>query len=213
VVIGVAFFLTLLPQLIYWKMMSGNYLFFSYGESERFFFDQPKFADVLFSYRKGWLLYTPIMIFALAGFFYSNKKFPKFTAPMLLYLVVTIYLTSCWWCWWYGGGFGMRPMVQSYALLVFPLCAFLNHVFSGPLVDGVIRTLKKYLVMACALFCLFLNLMQNYQYITGVLHYDAMTKISYWTIFGKPEIGGNDSRIYWSSLKDPGYDNARKGLR
>ena len=46
-----------IPQIIYWKMITGSFLYFSYGE-ERFFFTNPKIFEVLFSYRKGLFVYT-----------------------------------------------------------------------------------------------------------------------------------------------------------
>ena len=67
-------FIVWVPQLIYWKTLSGHWLYNSYGETERFFFNDPKIIEVLFSYRKGWLLYTPVMAFALVGVFLLRKN-------------------------------------------------------------------------------------------------------------------------------------------
>jgi len=53
-------FLVWLPQLLYWKMQTGSFFYFSYGD-EQFFFNNPQIINGLFSYRKGWLLYAPVM--------------------------------------------------------------------------------------------------------------------------------------------------------
>jgi hypothetical protein len=40
-------------------------------------------------------------------------------------------VTASWWCWWYGGGLGMRPYVEYLVLFVLPI-AFLwqyAHLF------------------------------------------------------------------------------------
>jgi len=54
-------------QIIYWKSVTGDLLYYSYGD-EGFFFLHPHILDGLLSYRKGWLIYTPVMLFALFGF-------------------------------------------------------------------------------------------------------------------------------------------------
>ena len=70
------FFLVWVPQFLYWKEITGSYFYFSYQERAMFFFNDPEVINVLFSYRKGWLLYTPIMIFSLIGipFLYKQNK-------------------------------------------------------------------------------------------------------------------------------------------
>ena len=55
------------PQMIYWKEMTGRWLYFSYGSDERFFFGDPAIIKGLFSYRKGLFIYTPLLLFAFAG--------------------------------------------------------------------------------------------------------------------------------------------------
>lgn len=54
-------------QLAYWKYVSGHWFVYSYGD-QGFSFLHPHFVDVFFSYRKGWLVYTPLMALALVGF-------------------------------------------------------------------------------------------------------------------------------------------------
>ncbi len=55
-------FLVLVPQMIYWKVQTGHFLFNSYMDQGKFYFFKPHVIDGLFSYRKGWLIYTPVMI-------------------------------------------------------------------------------------------------------------------------------------------------------
>src|SRR5690349_18012744 len=69
------FMIPWIPQMIYWKYYTGTFLFYTYGE-EGFYFFNPQLFNVLLSYRKGWLVYTPIMVFALIGFFFMKKKCP-----------------------------------------------------------------------------------------------------------------------------------------
>lgn len=66
---GVTAFLVLVPQMIYWKTQTGHFLFNSYMDQGKFYFFKPHVIDGLFSYRKGWLIYTPVMILGFFGFF------------------------------------------------------------------------------------------------------------------------------------------------
>ena len=71
--IAIAFcvFLVWIPQFIYWKTVTGHYICYSYTD-EGFFFNHPRIMEGLFSWRKGWLLYTPMMAFALLGIFFKK---------------------------------------------------------------------------------------------------------------------------------------------
>ena len=64
---GVAVLLIWVPQMVYWNTVTGHLLYYSYGDSERFFFGDPKVLKGLLGFRKGWLIYTPVMLFALTG--------------------------------------------------------------------------------------------------------------------------------------------------
>ncbi len=58
-----------LPQVVYWRTYTGRFLFYSYvNPGEGFDFLHPYLAAVLFSFRKGWYVYTPLMAVATAGF-------------------------------------------------------------------------------------------------------------------------------------------------
>ncbi len=54
----ILFFAIIFIQFIYWKIVSGSWVVYSYS-GERFCFGQPKILDGLFSFRKGWFIYTP----------------------------------------------------------------------------------------------------------------------------------------------------------
>lgn len=45
-VIAIAAFAVWVPQLIYWKEMTGQWLYYSYGSNERFFFGDPAIIKV-----------------------------------------------------------------------------------------------------------------------------------------------------------------------
>jgi hypothetical protein len=191
-------FCVFVPQMFYWHLISGHWIFYSYTD-EHFFFNHPR-IEGLFSYRKGWLLYTPIMSFALVGFYFLRKKIPQLFSPLLIFFLLNCYLIISWWCWWYGGGFGNRAFIQSYALLAFPMACFFEYVMSK-------RNLL-YVFSMLIFFCIALNILQTVQYKHGMIHYDSMTKNSYKAIFFKIETPDGLSSLFCH----PDYMNAKLGI-
>ncbi|HMR44699.1 MAG TPA: glycosyltransferase family 39 protein, partial [Saprospiraceae bacterium] len=111
-------------QLIYWKWVSGDWLVYSY-QDQGFNWKGPHFNAVWFSYRKGWFVYTPMMIFAIAGmFFLFQKKYRSLFWPVLALFFVHMWIVAAWNIWWDGGGFGQRAMIDIYPALALPIAAF-----------------------------------------------------------------------------------------
>lgn len=195
-------FLIWLPQCLFWKETTGHYMFFSY-EGEQFFWTDPQIKNILFSYRKGWLLYSPMLLFAFAGFFFMKRQHFKNKYSIITILLLVIYIYSCWWDWAFGGGFGGRSFVAYISILSFPMAVLVNEIFSA--------TFNKYMlglktaVFAVMIYFVFLNIGQTYQILNGLIHHAGMTKTAYWTTFGRFAIGGKDSQRYWSSIEEPNY--------
>jgi hypothetical protein len=168
------FLIPIIPQFIYWKYATGQWIYYSYG-SERFFWLRPMILDVLISYRKGWFIYTPFMLLIIPGFIFLKSKAREMFLPIVVLFPLFLYVTSCWWAWSYGGSFGMRPLIDIYPLLIFCIAAFL-------------QLNKWYIwipVFCFAVFCGALNLFQSWQYHLSLLHWDQMNKKTYWSIWRK----------------------------
>ena len=194
------FILVWIPQFIYWKYVTGSYFFWSYGEGAGFFFNNPQILNVLFSFRKGWLLYTPVMVFALAGFWFLYKKVPGIFYGAILTFIFFLYIISSWWSWWYGESFSQRSFVDIYCILVFPLASTLNFAFRQ----------KKYLSFIIApvlALLIFMNLFQTWQINNGLLHPISMSKESYRIHFLKTKF----NKQFYNSLIFPDYAGAREG--
>ncbi len=112
-------------QLAYWKFVAGEWIVYSY-EDQGFNWSQPHLSDVLFSYKAGWLMYSPVMFLAVIGLFAFRRQQPALSPALTAFCLLFLYITSAWNMWWYGGSLGMRAMVQSYAVWVFPLAAMIN---------------------------------------------------------------------------------------
>jgi len=201
-------FIAALPQLIYWKVYAGHWLFFSYhGADKTFSFLHPHVLDVLFSYQKGWFTYTPVMFLSILGFYQLYKNYTQLFWCIAVFTIGNIYLVSSWDIWWYGGSFSMRALIQSYALLMFPLSAFLS--------DMLRRKYLKYITVAILLFCAWLNLFMTYQgngsFKYGILEGEGMTYAYYWRIFGKTDITLKDKKLLDTNEEMP--ERAEAGLK
>lgn len=198
-IIGLMIILVWSPQLIYWKYVTGSWFYFSYGD-ERFYFNKPHLIEGLFGYRKGWLLYTPVMAVSLAGMYLLRDKLKGFLLPILVFTALNIFVILSWWCWWYGGSFGHRAFIDSYPLYSIPLAAALTYIST--------KSWIKRIPMISAMFFLFgLNIFQNIQYHTGAIHWDDMTKEAYWDSFGR--VFPSKNFFYLTEPID--YDRAKAG--
>jgi hypothetical protein len=195
-------FLTLLvwvPQCIYWKIVTGHFISYSYTD-EGFYFLHPHFIGGLFSFRKGWLLYTPIMGFAIIGIYYLKNQLKKLQVSISIFLLLNMYIIFSWWCWWYGGSYGQRSFIDSYALMALPLASFVKIISEK-------KVFVKATFVSIGVFFIWLNVFQTYQMEFASLHWDAMTKELYFKQFGTLEkIEGFDNY-----LDHPDYELAKNG--
>lgn len=189
-----------LPQLIYWKWVSGNFFINSYV-GEQFYFNNPHIIDGLFSFRKGWLIYTPIMGFSLIGFYYLRKNNKPFFTALLLFTILYLYIVFSWWCWWYGGSFGQRALIDIYPLLALPFAAFISHIQSS-------KKIIKQVIYSLIVLMILLNIFQTMQAKWNTIHFDSMTKEAYFDAFLR--LTKNPEREKF--LKHPDYEKAKQGI-
>ena len=79
--------------MIYWKIYAGTFIYDSYqNPGEGLDLMSPHTFSFLFSYQKGWLLYTPLMIFAFMGLIWVRKKKREMLFPLVLFLLVNIWV-------------------------------------------------------------------------------------------------------------------------
>jgi hypothetical protein len=195
-----AFLVVWIPQFIYNLHFTGQLLFYSYTD-EKFFFANPQIIDGLFSYRKGWLLYTPMMVIPLIGIFVSIFRKEKYSLAILIFTLVNIYVILSWWCWWYGGSFGQRSFVDSYGLMALPLALVLAEA-------ARLKTVFYKAIVGLVFLIIVFNNFQTQKYLYGSIHFADMTKAAYWHSFWhvRPQPG------YWDLLETPDYDLAKKGI-
>ncbi len=80
------FILPWIPQFLYWHAVTGQFLFYSYGpHGGNFFWGQPHILETLFSFKKGWFIYAPMMGFAMVGLVMLRKRITELFLPLVVF--------------------------------------------------------------------------------------------------------------------------------
>jgi len=171
----------ILPQLIYWKIASGSFV---YNVGSKWVFLNP-FFRVLFGWESGWFIYTPITILFILGFFFIKKN--PFKKSVIVFCLLNIWIVISWFDWKYGATYSTRALVQSYPVLIFPFTAIIERI-----------NLKKwrYVFYLLGLYLIYVNLFQLQQYSDTILHYRDMNRQYY----GKIYLNRNPSPLDMSLL-------------
>ena len=181
-------------QLIYWHHVSGSFFYDPY-EGEGFNFLNPKIHKGWLAYRNGWLVYTPIMVFALTGLFMMRGKAKGVLLPILAFVIPHAYLHYSYYAWTYFPGLGQRPMVETYALLSFGLASFVAFALAR----------QKWKWVPVAMLILFggLNIFQTWQSNEGIIWSERANRPFYWATFGKTASSLESFRSYDTNAKQP----------
>jgi len=163
-------------QLAYWKYTAGSWIHFSYeNPAEGLDWLQPHTIDFLFSFRKGWFVYTPIAFFIVAGFILMKNRISQAWLPSLLVFVLSIYLMSTWTTWFYAGGsYSSRTMVNIYPVLFLPLTLAIK---------ASLESRAKWIIGLIMISLVTLNLFQFWQWRNRIIDKTRMTAAYYQRIF------------------------------
>lgn len=193
-----ATFLMGLPQLVYYYYYTGQFFLSTYNDPQSGFdFMHPRFIWVLFSYRKGWFLYAPLMALSIIGLFYARRKSPELFYVLLFHTLTNLYLIASFTSLI---SYGWRAFIQSYALLAIPFAAMVLFLMKQKLL------LRLALIPILAFF-IWLSAIQGYQTIMEILHSTRMTKEYYWQVFGKQRIVLEDLKL----LRPDAYEDDING--
>lgn len=191
----ILFILTLLIsvfflQALYWKSITGNFLYYSYTNAgEGLDFLNPHIGKFLFSFRKGWFIYTPLILFSFVGIHQMIKQKNGMFIAILTFVLFDLYIASSWTTWWYAGGsFSSRSMQPAYAILIIPLAFFIQNWVNY-------SRLKKYIIGGLLLAFVALNIFQTWQFENGIISRQRMTMAYYFQTFGKTQVGSEDEKL------------------
>lgn len=190
ILFGVIVFCIGALQLIYWKIYTGSFFYYSYGGNagEGFGFLSPYIFEVLFSFRKGWLIYTPVMIFAFIGLYFLYKKNIAIFPAIFIYVIINLYVVSSWSCWWYAQSFSQRSLIVSYPVMAILLGYFISWLNER-------KPLFKTIMYFAFILFLGLNIFQTRQFYYGVIDGDRMTRAYYFATFGKMQATEKDKEL------------------
>ena len=125
---------------------------------------------------KGWMTYTPFVIPVLGlGLLLLFKSDKKRALIALTFYVISIYIFSSWWCWYYGAGMSQRVMIDHYILLAFLFATILKYVWDK-------NGLRIGFLTVCFLLA-GLNVVQAYQIKSGIISFGSSTSEQYWDNF------------------------------
>lgn len=175
--------------MLYCKITTNHWYFYTYRR-EHFEFGNWQIMNALFSFRKGWFVYTPLALLGFIGCFFvwRTKELRFYLLPLVLYFLTTLYVVFCWWQWYYGGSFGCRVLVQSLSLFALPIAAVVEAILSS---KKVFRNLFTVVII----FFVLLNIFQTAQYAKGIIHWQKMNREYYWKVFGKWNVSEEDKNL------------------
>jgi hypothetical protein len=160
--------------LLLWYSHTGQWIVYSYGD-EHFNFTDPHFFSILFSYNRGWFVYTPIAFLSMAGFAGLFKENRKSFFWLLGFLLIFTFISSCWWMWYYASKCGQRIFVDFLALVGI----LLLYLFRWIKEKNILRngmTLLLFLLLG-------LNLVQFYQHSRWIFPSVDINRKIYWNAF------------------------------
>lgn len=160
-------------QPIIYKISTGHFWVYSYG-TEKFNFLHPHLGDILFSYKKGLFLYSPVLLLALTGGYvlFARSRF-EFYSLFSFFFILT-YLLSSWWNWWYGGSFSSRVYLEYIPFFAVLLGLSLKTIRNKLLRNGFLALMFVFIVL-CQI--------QTFQYRYYQIHWENMTREKYWDVF------------------------------
>lgn len=159
-------------QPLLWYLQSGHAIVAPYS-GEGFLWNRPMVFASLFGARKGLFFYWPLLLVAAPGIALILLRSLSIGIFLMAWFAAFAYVTSCWWIWYYGHSYGMRPYLDVLAVLAVPI-AFT--------VRAIPATALRWAVAVCVPL-LFLQCFQMRQYHLGIIHPFAMDREKYGLIF------------------------------
>ena len=134
------------PQMIFWKLMHGSFIYLKYGESF-IFWNHPKFMEVWFSTLNGLVPWSPLtLVFMIGMLFMILRRINNGILIGVLFLLIS-YMAAAYKYWYFGCGYGHRAFVEFYPVFCIPF---------GFLVKDVLNSKKRILQVLFAVTVIFM---------------------------------------------------------
>ena len=139
----------LLPTLVTRYLIYGNPFESGYTPLRDWLWFSPAFFDVLFSSNHGLLVWTPVLLLAIAGLFIFWRRQRRVGTPFLAAFLAFYLLIACYPDWAGISSYGNRFFVSLTPLFILGLAVFLDRLAQ------LFRSRRAALVAACAALTLF----------------------------------------------------------
>jgi len=164
-------------QCLLWYLQTGHFLLYSY-QGEGFNFGYPQIINILFSYRKGLFVYTPVLFLCLLSILFLVYRRNYYLAfSWITFFFILTYLFSSWWVWFFADSYGLRAYIDFYTVFFIPFAILLNE---APVVMKLVFIVLAFLTIP-------VNIIQTYQYDNFILSWSQMNKDKYWKVFLKTD--------------------------
>lgn len=136
-----------LPQLIVWKIMTGEWIPNLAG---RFlpWWKEPFVLETLFSSRKGLFPWSPVIVFSLSGLILLMKTQRKWRWLLLSLFVINVYLNASQWDWWGSTAFGARRFLNCSVIFCLGFAAFYAFLHQKLRITGHVIAISILLFLA-----------------------------------------------------------------
>ena len=114
--LAAVFLLGVSPQLLAWKHLYGSYVTVPHG-SGYMDLGRMEFFNILFSLRRGLLLWHPILALGFVGLAFLWKKDQLLCWSLSLALALQLVVCSGAYAWWAGWSFGLRFFIGALPIL------------------------------------------------------------------------------------------------
>nr|WP_294862319.1 hypothetical protein [uncultured Fluviicola sp.] len=184
----IVFLIPVFIQLLTTHAQTGKWSLNPYSDEGFDNWKDPYFWEILFGFRKGMFIYAPFLLLMIPGLVLCFFKARRLFYGILVFTVTATYILSSWWCWWYGGGLGMRSMIDFYGILVIPIAFLVTNsngfwkIVSVLFIAGSIHVYQTY----------------ERQFDLHILHYDYMNYPMWKKVFLKEEARLNF--MYYSKI-------------
>jgi hypothetical protein len=128
----------LIPQMLMYYAATGRPLVSSYSVVGGFTFTSPHIWGVLFSVQKGLFFWSPVLLLATVGLWWTRGAARNFLLAALVVLAAQVYLIASWFDWQFGGSYGHRGFVDTFPFLAIGLAAVFERVAARPTARAVV---------------------------------------------------------------------------
>ena len=139
--------ITFIPQFLYWKYVSGNWIYYSYGNESFLYWKSPQLMKLLFSPNNGLLPYNPIYLIIVFTLLIMIFKKVKNGLSILVAFCLVVYFSASWHAVTFGCGYGCRNFAEYTALFTLPM----GWVFEKIKTYRFTKFLLSFLIAVCIL--------------------------------------------------------------